>query len=280
MIKNVMDKELLEKYHLQEAVKRFNQINEYSFITSPLLSEDGEDDENNLQNNTPQPDGGMGNNVPPMGNEPTSDDGSDNGFKQGDMSDNNSGGQGNLPNGDEMSPEGLEMGQNDNGDDSMEDGFGDETDTPPTEEEDEEVIDVDDLTQSQEVAEIKIDGVDDKLNRMLNVLNKFTVALEQSDKKIEDLKQEFEKRNPSEQERLNIRSQSSYPYVETPKDYWDKKKEGDSRYNVIYDNDVSTAKEQEQFDITKDDVKNINTTDISKSFDWKDDLKLDDYLNF
>ena len=41
---STVDKDLLKKYHLEEAQKRFQQITEYTFITKPLLGEDGEDD--------------------------------------------------------------------------------------------------------------------------------------------------------------------------------------------------------------------------------------------
>ena len=40
-----MDVDLIKKYNLGEQIKRFQQINEYTFITSPMISEDGEDDE-------------------------------------------------------------------------------------------------------------------------------------------------------------------------------------------------------------------------------------------
>ena len=123
----------------------------------------------------------------------------------------------------------------------------------------------------------KIDSVDDKLTRILSVINKFGSALLANDRKIDDLRQEFEKRNPSEQEMLNIRSQASYPYSESPKDYWDNKKAQNPHYNVIYDNDVSTSDEQKQFDITRDDVRNINVNEIGKSFDIND-FKLDDFI--
>ena len=98
-----------------------------------------------------------------------------------------------------------------------------------------------------------------------------------NDRKIDDLRREFEKRNPSEQEMLNIRSQASYPYSESPKDYWDNKKAQNPHYNVIYDNDVSTSDEQKQFDITRDDARNINVNEIGKSFDINN-FKLDDFI--
>ena len=270
-----MDKEFLKKYKLQEAVKRFQQINEYTFITSPVISEDGEDDENQMQQLPQQPP--MDNNGDGQMQQPPQDG--------GDMQQNNMGN--NMPMDNGMNGGNDQMGTKapipqqpmDNG---MDTEMGNEEDmggTGETDGEGDTVIDVDDLTNSQEATEYKIDGVDDKLTRMLSVLSKFSAALEASDKKIDDLRQEFEKRNPSEQEKLNIRSQASYPYSETPKDYWDAKTASNPHYNVMYDNDVSTADEQNKFDITKDDLKDVNYKNIADSFDI-DNMKLDDFVKF
>lgn len=80
-----------------------------------------------------------------------------------------------------------------------------------------EVIDVDDLTNSQKETEYKIDGVDDRLIKIARVIDKLIPAIEANNSKIEDLKAEFEKRNPTEAEKLNLRSQSSFPYSVKPK---------------------------------------------------------------
>lgn len=254
-----MDKEFLKKYKLQEAVKRFQQINEYTFITSPVIAEEGDEEVDNVNQQQPQPqDTNPSGEQQPLQN--------DNGFEpnsQPDMSDN----------GDEQQNSEMPL---DNPQPMNDNGEEDNTDEMNS---DDTVIDVDDLTNSQEATEYKIDGVDDKLTRMLSVLTKFSAALEASDKKIDDLRQEFEKRNPSEQEKLNIRSQASYPYSETPKDYWDAKTANNPHYNVMYDNDVSTAKEQEKFDITNDDIKNSNLKSVADSFDL-DNMKLDDFMKF
>ena len=269
-----MDIDLIKKYNLGEQIKRFQQINEYTFITSPMISEDGEDDE---QQNMPPQDNQMGGD---NGQEPQQPMGQD--AQGGEM-----GNDGNQPMDAPQNPQdggAVPMGnspQDGNmmgnmGDNATPMDFEDNGDTEEQQEGD-TVIDVDDLTQSQEASEIKIDGVDDKLTRILSVINKFGSALLANDRKIDDLRQEFEKRNPSEQEMLNIRSQASYPYSETPKDYWDNKKAQNPHYNVIYDNDVSTSDEQKRFDITRDDVRDINVNEIGKSFDIND-FKLDDFI--
>lgn len=143
---------------------------------------------------------------------------------------------------------------------------------------DDEVIDVDELTQSQEATEYKIDGVDDRLSKIFAVVQKFSDQLDKQERSIMNLKQEFEKRNPTPEEKLNIRSQASYPYSELPKDYWDKKAKDNPYYNVMYDNDVSPSEEQDKFEISKDDISGLNLKDISDTLDI--DQKLSDYIGF
>ena len=85
---------------------------------------------------------------------------------------------------------------------------------------------------------------------------------------IEDLKAEFEKRNPTETEKLNLRSQSSFPYSVKPKDYWNNKSQ-DGNYNVIYDNGVDPNKEDKEYVLKQKDIDNAASDDRStyKTFD-------------
>lgn len=265
-----MNKKYIEKYNLQEAVKRFQQINEYTFITQPpMLSEEGEeDDQNNPQGGDQQPqdmaqDNNGGVQAPPSPND-----------DQQPPMDGMNGGEEPMSN----EPMGAQP------DDNMDMGGNEEFDFEEEEtdefEEGDEVVDVDDLTQSQEATEIKLDNFGEKFDKMMSFLDKVTQAIELSDKKIDDLRQEFEKRNPTEEEKLNLRSQASYPYSETPKYYWKEKMETNPHYNVIYDNEVSTAKEPERFEITTADVENINPKEVADSFDLDRTFKLDDFFNF
>lgn len=290
-----MDKNFIEKNNLSEAVERFRTIaeyksprqslNEYTFVTAAQVTEDGQEDGGEMQ----QPNDGMNqqqNAAPDAQNQ------------GGDMN-----GQMNQ----QMPPEGAEMPQNGDmgamsaadggqqdmsmGDMSMADGqeggdMGD-MDVPQVEDDgieteemepDDEVIDVDELTQSQEATEYKIDGVDDRLAKIFDVVQKFSEKLDNQEQSIIDLKTEFEKRNPTPEEKLNIRSQATYPYCETPKGYWAEKAKENPNYNVMYDNDVSTADEQDKFEIKKSDISGLNMRDISDSLDIDQNLK--DYIGF
>lgn len=251
-----MDKNYLKEHNLLNTQKRFEQICEYTFITSPTLNEEGEDD--NVEQNVPQEDNA------PMNN------------GEVDPNQNNQEGvpQGNETFEDMPSEENVDM----DGEEIDVDMMGDEVETDMMQPGD-EVIDIDDLTQSQQASEIKIDDVDEKLTTLLNVVNKFSVALEQNDQKIMDLKAEIERRNPTEEEKLNLRSQATYPYNVQPKSYWEEKSKN-SNYNISYNNEIPTSKENEDDELvfTKKDLKGINDVEVAKSLD--DYNQLSDFINF
>lgn len=292
-----MDKNFIKNTQLDEAVKRFQQIaeykspkqslhklyekkyklNEYTFITAPQVNEDGEESDGELQ----KPDDMNGGEQ--MNNQQGGNMAPDASNQMDDMN-----GQNDV----EMSPDGSQMPQNDiqqgndmNGAVPM-DGAEDlnepevEDDGIETQEMEsgDEVIDVDELTQSQEATEYKLDGVDDRLSKIYAVVQKFSDQLERNEESIMALKDEFEKRNPTEEEKLNLRSQSSYPYSETPKDYWDKKTQENPHYNVMYNNEVSPSEEQKKFEITKNDISGLNMKSISDTLDI--DQSLNKYLGF
>ena len=289
-----MDKEFIEKNHLSEAVKRFNDIAEYkspkqslknlyeyTFITAPQINEDGE--EENTPDNQQQPtDAQAGMQQQPM------DNGQGMNMQQP-QADNTMGGD---PNMNSNADGGADMGTDMSGAMDNQNNMGEEDpnmedfDEPQTEDDveteemeaDDEVIDVDELTQSQEATEYKIDGVDDRLAKIYALAQKFADQLEKNEESINALKTEFEKRNPTEEERLNIRSQSSYPYSETPKGYWAEKMKENPHYNVMYDNEVAPSEEEKKFEIKKSDIDGLNMKEIADSLDV--DQNLNDYLKF
>lgn len=276
------DRKLIEEYKLSEAVKRFQQINEYTFISSPPLTEDGEEDNQNADaNGQQQPqqgqgEGGDANMQQPMPNDdqqpPQMGANAQDGGKQPQDDMSQQGAEQQMPMDNQQQPPmdvNVEMPQEQA---PMED---DMSQMQP----DDEVIDVDDLTDAQEATDEKVDGVNTKLLRLFKVVSKYTDAIDRQNKEIEDLKAEFEKRNPTEEERLNIRSQAGYPYSEQPKDYWQKKTAENPNYNVIYDNEVPTDKEQEKFEIKRKDLDGMNYKEIADSFD-KYPQELTDYISF
>ena len=278
--------DLIKQYKLEEAVKRIQKINEYTFYDSTMVEDDQDPNamggDPNAMGGEPNmmggdPNGGM----PPMGGDPNAMGGEPNmmgGDPNGEMPpmDNPNAMDGD-PNGEMPPMDGPNMMGGDPN------AMGDEEDIEDidmeTEQPGDEVIDVDELTQSQETTEFKVDNVDDKLNKVLKIISKFNDAIEANDQKIEDLKKEFQKRNPTAEETLNLRSLASYPFSERPDEYWKKQQQEHPNYNVISDNDVSTADEQKEFEIRKGDIDNFNERDIMKSL-GESHIKLSDFLQF
>lgn len=270
--------DLIKQYKLEEAVKRIQKINEYTFYDSTMVEDDQDPnamggDPNAMGGN---PNGGM----PPMGGDPNAM-GADPNMMGGDPN----GGIAPMDDPNAMEGDPNAMGADPNGeippmdDPNMMGGEDIEDIDMETEQPGDEVVDVDELTQSQEATEFKVDNVDDKLNKVLKIISKFNDAIEANDQKIEDLKKEFQKRNPTAEETLNLRSLASYPFSERPDEYWKKQQQDHPNYNVISDNDVSTADEQKEFEIRKGDIDNFNERDIMKSL-GESHIKLSDFLQF
>lgn len=126
-----------------------------------------------------------------------------------------------------------------------------------------EVLDVTELTDAQENMEDEIKGIGGKFDEVLKAIGAFEEALRSNDEKIEDLKAEFERRNPTQIEKLGVKQAQSYPFNVSPNDYW-KDKEATSNYSSEPDNN---GKEQGQYVITADDVKgDVNWKAIADSF--------------
>lgn len=270
-----MDKNFITENKFTDAVERFKQLTEYkspkqslkklyeyTFITAPQVNEDG--DENN--------DGNM--------EQPNPNDDANSGQMGMDNSQQMPQNAAQMPQNDMPQPmpqDNAAQGGDDMGDLDVPNVDDDGIETEEMEDGD-EVIDVDELTQSQEATEYKIDGVDDRLAQIYAIVQKFSNQLDKNEQSIMALKDEFEKRNPTEEERLNLRSQSSYPYSETPKDYWDNQTKKNPHYNVMYDNEVSPSEEQQKFEIRRSDIDGLNMKSISDSLKINQDLNK--YLGF
>lgn len=308
-----MDKEFLERINLNESLDRIRELSdykypkqslknlyEYTILTNGQVDEDGEND-GELQQ--PPQDNGMNQQMPQNGAPDASMQGGDmNGQMGGQMPPDGSGmpQDGNMQGGDMMPQDGSGMAQPDmNGMGDMnapqmdgadmgnpDMGGMDDMQQPPMDdgveteemEPDDEVIDVDDLTQSQQATEYKIDGVDDRLSKIFAVVQKFSDQLDKQQQSIINLKDEFEKRNPTQTEKFNLRSQASGPFNQTPTEYWDKLTQENPNYDIIRDNEVSPAREQEKYEIRRGDISGLNMKNISDTLNVDQDLKK--YIGF
>lgn len=167
-----MDKKYLKEHNLLESQQKFKQLCEYTFISTPL-AEDDDDDMDNSQN--PQQ-GGNNQQMPPM------DNNGSNMPPMNDMPPQNSQDQ-DMPQDDSMTggevPNGGELG------DTLPDDLGGEDDTEVVDMEgdDEEVIDVDDLTNSQEETEHKVEDANMKIQQVMDKIDSFLGALKANDEK-------------------------------------------------------------------------------------------------
>ena len=257
-----MDIEFLKEHNLLEAHKRFQQIMEYTNAGgSGLIDEDGEEDAQ--MGGQPMPE--MGGDVPPVqGDVPPVPNDPSMGMGNAPMPEDPSMGQ-EMP-----APNGVE-GFNPQGEQPM---LGNTSETDPNEEE-EEVIDVDDLTKSMEGTEKKVDALSDKFERVMGMLDSFENQLDASNQRMEDLKREMERRNPTPVEKMSLRAKNSYPFNITPDEYW-KDKEETSNYST---EDDKNGEDEPQYQITKNDIDNINDWQaISKSMD-SDYMSLRDMLD-
>ena len=142
-------------------------------------------------------------------------------------------------------------------------------------EEEDDVIDVDDLTDAQEKVNDKVNSVgrdlgkvDARIEKLIGAIETLQGLFDKNNQEIADLKTEFEKRNPTQTEKLNLRSLDSYPFKVRPTDYWREKAEN-SNYSAYADNQEPTTQE---YVITNNDIDDFTEREIADTFAITDDL--------
>ena len=273
-------KKELEKKSIMEARKRFQKLYEYSFYENSMNEADDEEIPD-----APAPDPSAA--VDPMaggaegGADPMA--GGAEGGAEGGVSDPMAGGAEGGAEGGVSDPmagmeDQLEGGMDaEMGGDPMAAGGAD-----PMAGGDEEVIDVDDLTDAQEKTYDKMGDLSKKFDKLLNVIDKFEEVIAMNDEKINTLeaniKAELEKRNPTAIEKLNLRSQNdSQPFNVSPTDFW-KEKEATSNYRIGDDMEDNAP----QYKIMQGDIDEVGDwRSISQSLDSGDFKQtLNQILNF
>lgn len=266
-----MDKKFSNNKVVCESVKRFNQILEY-------VNASGQYKVNEDETDPMMPGGGDATADPTMGGEM----GTDPAAMGGEMPANPAMG-GEMGADPAMAGDPAAMGGEMPADPAMgaatgAEGFEPQGEDPamvPDGGEEEEVIDVDDLTDSQEETEKKIDLLSDKFEKLLDKLDSFESQVSASNERMETLKQEIEKRNPTPIEKMSLRAKNSYPFNVTPDEYWDEKA-ATSNYSPEDDNNGA---DDPKYQITKDDIDNVTDwQSISKSLGPNPSLR--DILDF
>jgi len=122
--------------------------------------------------------------------------------------------------------------------------------------EDEEVIDVDELTNSQEETAHKVDALSGKFEKVLASLEKLEKKISDVDSHtneyLRSMESEMEKRNPTPMQRMTMRSTKSAPYSMTPNEYMNNY--APDNYSDEPDNNGA---DDPQYKIMKSDIDNI-----------------------
>ena len=240
-----MDKKYLKEQGLLEAQRHFQRLYEYTFIGANDLTNEAENDEEMEVLEMPADDM----NAPAEGGNEMSGD------EMSAMGNNSPVGDNNdmmmNPEGEET-PESGVKGLNPQPEMEGEGGL----DDVETEQEGDEVIDVDDLTNAQEEIDGKVSELDDKFSKLMAAVEQFDNLINSNNAKIDDLKAELEKRNPTPVEKLNLRAKEAYPFNVAPDDFWKEKGET-SNYEIGDDMEDN----EEEYIITQGD--------IDDATDWK-----------
>ena len=141
-------------------------------------------------------------------------------------------------------------------------------------EDDGTTIDIAGLTHAEDKLNVKqnqigrdLSKVDSRIMSLIDKIGNLQAALDTNNSELESLKAEFEKRNPTQTEKLNLRSLDSYPFNVKPDDYW-KQKAAQGGYEAYADNDEPTTKE---YVITNNDVDNPSKDIADTFFNVEDD---------
>jgi hypothetical protein len=131
--------------------------------------------------------------------------------------------------------------------------------------EDEVELDVTDLVQNTEEAQETASATSQKVDHLMGMLDNLEGKLDSMDgitSKIDNLENELEKRAPTPEEKIEMRSLDSYPYNLKLTDFWAEK---DGQYDVMGMNGEND--EPEEYTLTQKDVEEeYNESEIRSSF--------------
>lgn len=259
---------------LLEAHKQFLRMCNEDYLSHEELNLNEDDDvaqtsDNNDQNQTNEPD---------MGNQDSSlfDNNSTEGDNSAPMgvSDNTNGTE-DAMNGD--TPIGGEMPM-----DNMDDSLDSDSDiAPDNDSSDEDTIDIDDLTDAQEKINhktnkigINLGKVDNRIERLMQSLEKMEDMIDSNNAEIMSLRKEFEKRNPTQIERIDMRRRFDSPgFNESPEESLAKRLQARDNYTVTDGGDKTNDK---QYTLTQNDIDSVGDSQVADSFYKIDDNDIQD----
>lgn len=125
-------------------------------------------------------------------------------------------------------------------------------------------LDVTDLVKGSEAVKMTADETNRNTEILLHKFNDLEARVSNMSvlsQKINDLEDEFIKRNPTPVEKLEMRSLDSFPYTQKLSDYW---RDQEGFYDVGEDI-------KQEYVLTKNDVNSYNDSTIKKSFDYEEE---------
>lgn len=136
--------------------------------------------------------------------------------------------------------------------------------------EDEVELDVTELVQGTEAARKSADHANQQIGDLLAKFDTLTKSLDKMDainSKIDNIEHEIETRNPTPEEKLEMRSLDSFPYNLKLTDYWTEK---EGHYDAMKNGE--NGEENKEFVLTQDEVdQDYNSNHIKDSFSPKKD---------
>lgn len=128
-------------------------------------------------------------------------------------------------------------------------------------------VDVTDIVKDTKETKEAVNTGNQKVDELLNKLNDLEEKLSSMNdlvSKIDELENQFEKRNPTPEEKLEMRSFDSFPYNLKLTDYWSEK---EGAYDVLKNKQVQQPPVEKEYVLTQGEVENdYNEGEVSDSF--------------
>ena len=151
--------------------------------------------------------------------------------------------------------------------------FGDEEDPFGGEEEpaeNEVELDVTELVKGSEEAKLSADAANEKIDKLMGMIGNLENQISSMDKistKIDDLENELQKRAPTPEEKIEMRSLDSYPYNMKLTDFWANQKD---QYDIIPDEKKEYVLDKEAIDSDYSDASVKDTFDSDNDYEEED----------
>jgi hypothetical protein len=164
---------------------------------------------------------------------------------------------------DEEPTEDLGFGNEEPSEEPIDDmGFGNEEPAG-----DEVELDVTELVNGSKEAKESADAANEKISQLMTMIDSMTnqlTAMDAISSKIDSLEKELEKRAPTPEEKIEMRSLDSYPYNLKLTDFWSTQK---NQYDVIPDEKKEFVLDDNAIEKDYSDAKIKGTFDVSNEYE-------------